>query len=438
MTLEKAESVSAPRSDTDSLWRNGDFLKFWCGETLSLFGSQVTNLALPLTAVIVFNASPEQVGFLRFLQLAPYLGLALIFGVWVDRMRRKPIMLVANASRMVLIGLVALLAHIDYLSMGGLLTIACAIGIFSVLFDVSWMSFVPTLVKDPKHYVEANHKLGVTSSTADVAGPGLAGMFIAVLTAPIALVVDAFSYLVSLLTLASIRTREPRPQPSTVQRNLGRELREGLQWVFGHSILRPLALVAPFCNFSLVIVWTMFLLYAVRDQGLNPAMIGIIFSASSLGGLLGTTVSRAVIKRFPLGPVYAVSMSMIFAGPLLIPLAGGPRPVVVAMFIASFFISYLGLGVAGVVMVTLRQTCTPQSRMGRMNAAFRTMLYGGGSLGGLAGGFIAGLMGLRTGLTVVAIGSALVLVPLALSPVSRLRALPDPALEPTQPVLAES
>ena len=422
-----ASAAAVVPEAADSLWHNADFLKFWFGEGLSLFGTQVTNLALPLAAVLVYDATPQQVGLLRFLQLVPYLGLALIFGVWVDRVRRKPIMLVANFARMVLIALIPLLAHYHHLSIGGLLGLACLIGVFSVLFDVSWMSFVPTLVGGRKHYIEANQKMGATNSAADVAGPGLAGVLIGVLTATTALFIDAFSYLISLATLLWIRTSEPAPEVSSDRRHLGRELADGLRFVFGHRILRPLALVAPFCNFSLVIVWTMFLLYGVRDKGMSPAEIGLVFSASSVGGLVGATVSKAVIKRLPLGLIYAVTMGAIFVGPLLLPVAGGPRPIMIALFIASFFISYAGLGIAGVVMISLRQAYTPHSLMGRMSAAFRTMLFGGGSLGGLIGGLVAAGLGLRNGLTLIAILSSLMVIPLALSPVSRLRALPEPA-----------
>ncbi|GAA2135070.1 MFS transporter [Kitasatospora kazusensis] len=435
MTVTTAESdqPAADRAELpppQSLWRHGDFLTFWFGETVSLFGTQVTALALPLTAVSVFDAGPQEVGLLRFLQLVPYPVLGLLFGVWVDRLRRRPLLIAANLTRMVLIGLIPVLHALHHLSMGLLLVLAAAIGSASVLFDVSWMSFVPTVVRDPRLYVEANQKLGVTSSTADVAGPGLAGLLIGVVSAPTALAVDAFSYLASLVTLIRVRTPEPRPAPTGARRRLGAELREGLRWVFGHRVLRPLALIAPLCNFSLVIVWTVFLLHAVRAEHLSPALIGVVFSASSVGGLAGGLLSGRVVKRFPLGRAYAFSMSAIFLGPLLILSAHGPRPVVVAMSTASFFLSYAGLGVAGVIMVSLRQTCTPPSLTGRMNAAFRTMLFGGGALGGLTGGLLVGAVGLHQALVVVAVGSAAVVGLLALSPVSRLRGLPEPAVAP--------
>ncbi|GAA2057602.1 MFS transporter [Catenulispora yoronensis] len=423
---ENSPPKNSPPENTPppSLWHNVDFLKFWLGETISLFGTQVTALALPLTAVTVFHASDGQVGLLRFLQLAPYLLLALLFGAVVDRMRRRRVLLLANGARMVLIGLIPLLSATHHLTLGLLLGLAAAIGVFSVLFDVSWMAFVPTVVRDSRSFVEANQKTGVTASAADVAGPGVAGAVIGALTAPTALAVDAASYLVSLVTLLWIRTpeaRPPGPSETTARRSIAAEIRDGLRFVFGHRVLRPLALVGPFSNFALVSVWTMFLLYASRDRGLSPAQIGLVFSMSSLGGLLGATLSRRVIARFRFGLVYAVSMGAMFAGPVLIPLAGGPRAAQLAVFIAAFFISYLGLGIANIVVISIRQAATPAPMMGRMTAAFRTLLFGGGSLGGLVGGLLAGSLGAREALAVVGTGSLLMLVPLALSPVSRLR-----------------
>lgn len=180
---------------------------------MSLLGTQVTNLALPLTAIHAFDASDEQVGFLRFLQLAPYLGPALVFGVWVDRVRRRPVMLTANLVRLVLPALIPALYAAELLSLGLLLAIACAVGVASVLFDVSWMSYVPVLVRDPRLSVEAGSKMGISSSSAEVAGPGLAGLLVSALSARIALVVNAFGYLVSVASLLLIRTPEPPPTP---------------------------------------------------------------------------------------------------------------------------------------------------------------------------------------------------------------------------------
>ncbi|MFJ3787679.1 MFS transporter [Kitasatospora sp. NPDC090091] len=407
----------------ESLWRNGDFLKFWAGETVSLLGTQVTNLALPLTAIHAFGASDEQVGLLRFLQLVPYLGLALLIGVWTDRVRRRPVMLGANLVRLVLIALVPLLYWWDALDLTVLLAIACAVGVASVVFDVSWMSYVPVLVRTPEHYVEASARMGTSSSAADVAGPGLAGLLVSAVTAPVALVVDACSYAASVVSLLLIRTPEPRPEPAA-ERHLLRELRDGLGWVLGDAVLRALALIGFCCNFSMVTVWTMFLLHGTNDLHLGSTVLGAVFATASVGGLVGALVSRRVIARFPLGRIYLVAQSALLLGPTLVAAAAGPRPVMIAMFVASFFTTYLGLGVAGVVIVSLRQALTPQSMMGRMTAAFRTLLFGGGALGGLSAGLLTGWLGGRGALTVAAIGSAAVVAGLAVSPVVRLRTLP--------------
>jgi MFS family permease len=416
-------------SRPETLWRNTDFLKFWSGETLSLFGTQVTNLALPLTAVLVFNATAEQVGVLRFLEFVPYLFLSLVFGVWVDRARRKRIMMLANIARMVLIALVSVLAHYHHLSIGGLLVITCTVGVCSVLFDVSSMSFVPTLVRDPKRYVEANQKLGVTQSTTYVAGPGVAGVLIGLIGPPTALLVDAASYVVSLASLLWIRTPEAAPPPTADRRHIRRELVDGVRWVSGHQVLRSLAVFAPFTNFSFTCVATLFLLYAVRDKGLDPATVGLILSVASVGTLVGALISPRLIRRYPVGPLYGVALAFIYAGPLLIPVAGGSRPALIGMFMLSFLISYFGGGLSNVIQISLRQTCTPPSLMGRMTAAFRTLLFGGAALGGLCAGLIGGAMGLHAGLTVVAICSAAMLVPIVMSAIVRLRTMPEPVTD---------
>ncbi|APU15453.1 MFS transporter [Actinoalloteichus fjordicus] len=429
MSIIDPDQAETPPTRQKSLWRNPDFMKFWVGETVSLLGTQVTILALPLTAIYSLDATDSQVGYLRFVQLAPYLVLALLLGIWVDRVRRRRVMLWSNLARMVLIALVPLLWVTDLLSVPVLLVIACLIGVASVLFDLSWMSYVPTLVKSPEHYVEASSKMGISSSTADVAGPGIAGVVVAWLTPPIALLAQTGTYLLSIVSLMLIGAKEPKPV-AVPERRASRELKDGLVWVFGKPLLRWLALIGFCCNFSMITTWTMFLLYGTRTIGLDSTTLGLIFGTASVGGLIGAVVSRRVVARFPIGPTYFVAQSGLLLGPLLIVLAAGPRPVMIAMFIASFFTTYLGLGIAGVIIVALRQTLTPQSMMGRMTACFRTLLFGGGALGGLVAGLLAEAVGARNALIVAAIGSAAVVIGLILSPVSRLRTMPAAVVEP--------
>lgn len=407
---------------------NADFAKFWAGETVSLFGTQVTYLALPLTAVYTFKASAAEVGVLRFAQLAPYIGLALLFGVWVDRHRRRPVMLWTNAARMALIGLVPVLHLAGWLTMPSLLGIACAVGIASVLFDVSWMPYVPSIV-EPGHQVAANAKMAISTSASTVAGPGLAGALVAALTAPVTLVVDAFSYLFAIAALLLVRGREPVP-PAPPQRHLLHELRTGLSWVFGRPLLAWLAFGGFWANFSMVTVWTIFLLYGTYQLRFSASALGLIFTISSTGGVIGALIAERVVKRFPLGLAYFFSLSGLLLGPVVIVAAGGPRLVVAGLIIASFFITNLGLGVANVVVVTLRQVTTPPSLMSRMTACFRMLLYGGGAVGGLAAGLLATWLGDKNALILTAAISALAAALLALSPVTRLRDLPPPCREP--------
>jgi MFS family permease len=428
MSVTEPETETPAQSPPTSLWQNRDFTTFWAGETLSQLGTQVTNLALPLTAIYAFNASDDMVGVLRFVQLAPYIGLALLFGVWVDRHRRKQVMLWTNLVRLVLIGLVPVLHWAHELNLPILLVISGAVGIASVLYDVSWMPYVPSLVDEP-HYVAANAQMGVSSSVSSVAGPGLAGLLVAALTAPVALIVDAASYGVSIISLVLIRKPEPKVARPP-ERHVGRELLDGLHFVFSRPILRWLAVVGFCCNLSMITVWTMFLLYGTHELHLSSSTLGTIFGLSSVGGVIGAMLSGRVIKRFPLGPLYFVAQSGLLLGPVVIVLAGGPRLLVVGLMVASFFMTYLGLGIANVIIVTLRQTTTPQSMMSRMTACFRTLLFGGGALGGLAAGLLAGWVGDKNALIVAAVGSAAVVVLLILSPVTRLRDLPPVVRDP--------
>jgi MFS family permease len=408
---------------TRSLWHNGDFLKFWAGETVSLYGSQVTILALPLTAIYVFHATPEQVGLLRFLQLVPFLAFAMLFGALIDRSRRKPIMLAANLARMILIGLVPILAWVGLLRIEPLYVIAFLAGLASVFFDLSWMAFVPVLIKDRRLMVEANSKLGITSSSSEAAGPGLAGVLISAFTAPFAMAVDAVSYLASLVALLLIRTPEPAIETPPSGRHLRKELVEGLRWVFGNRYLRAIALVGVFCNFFTIAVSTMFIVYAV-DRGISAALLGLILSLAAIGGILGAVAARPLLRWVRLGTAYRIALSSIFIGPVLIPLAPTSKPVAATLFVCSFLFVYTGLGVANVLVQSLRQNLTPNSLMGRMGAAMRMALFGGGAVGGPLAGAFATWWGLHTALWVLALASVAMLFPLMASPVGRLREMP--------------
>jgi MFS family permease len=413
----------------ESLWRNANFHKFWAGEAISLFGIQVTMLALPLTAVITLRANAGDLGLIRFLQFFPYLVFALPFGVLVDRSRRRPVMIVANIARLLLIGLVPTLAVLGRLNAPILFAITFGIGAASALFDVTWMSYVPTLVRGDKQLLlGANSKLFATSAAADMAGPGVGGLLVSVLTAPIAMAVNAASYVVSVLSLMSIRLQEAKPE-RTKQKMID-ELADGLRFVFRNRYLRVVAVVGGASNFFVSATLAMFLLYAVRDRGLSPSLVGVILSFLCIGGVLGAFTASWLVRRLRIGRAYLLTFSVALVMLQVIPAASGPRTVLVALYAAGFAISEWGFGAANVVVLSLRQSITPTSYLGRMNAAMRTIMYGLAAFGGPFGGAAATLFGLHTALWIASIGSALVLTPLLLSPVSRLLDIPPMAEVP--------
>ena len=425
MTDSPPEAVpDTGEAPVKSLWHNADFLKFWTGETISLYGSQISMLALPLTAIYVFDASAEEIGWLRFLQLAPFLAFAMLFGALVDRMRRKPIMVASNAVRMVLIGLVPLLAWAGMLEIGPLFVIAFLIGVASVFFDLSWMAYLPVLIKDRRLMVEANAKIGITASSSDAAGPSVAGVLVSVFTAPFAMLIDAISYLASLAALLAIKAKEPKVEVPPAGRHLWRELVEGLRFVFGHRHLRAIAVVGVFVNFSITGVSAMFIVYAVRERAISAVLLGVIFSLAAIGGIIGSIAAPPLLKRMPVGGAYRLALSLIFVAPVFIPLAPESRSAALVFFVGSFLLVSIGLGISNVLVQSLRQNLTPNSLMGRMSAAMRMALFGGGAIGGPVAGAIATWWDLRTALWFLSIMSVIMLIPLMASPVGRLRTMP--------------
>lgn len=419
---ENARTLEKPVGKSP-LWRNRDFITFWSGETLSLFGEQVTFLALPLTAVIALGSGPEQLGVLRFLQMIPYLLFGPLAGVWIDRHRRLPAMLGANLTRMILIGLVPVLAAVGRLDMPVLLIITFGVGSAAVLYDVSWMSFVPDLVRDPGYLVEANAKLGMSQSAATAAGPGLAGALVSLLTAPIAVAANAATYLASATSLLLIRTTEQRPRPAE-RPKLTRDLIEGLRFVAGNRYLRAVALVGGLCNFFVSANQPIFILYAVRYRQFPASALGLVLSVGAVGGVLGALLAAGLVRRFRPGYVYIASLTLAFAAPLIMPAATGPKTLTGVEFTLAYFLSFLGVSIVNVLILSLRQTITPAALMGRMNAAMRAVMFGLGALGGPAAGLAATVMGVHDALWLSTIAGTAFLATVFTSPVSRLRAIP--------------
>jgi len=428
---EKQVTNSWPRMTRQrtpgSLWRNADFMKFWVGQTISLTGTGITTFALPYAAITVLGATPEQLGLLRAVALAPFVVFSLLVGIWVDRIRRVPIMVGANAIRAVLIAMVPLLAALGVLRMWQLYAIALLVGVGAVLFELSYLSYIPTLV-DQEHLVEGNSKLGASESAADLAGPGLAGILVQVLQAPTVLLFDAVSYVVSVLSLLAIRTREAAHERVGDARGLGAlriELGDGLRTVFGNVYLRALALEGFTYNFFLQFFDVLILYYGTKELHLRPSVVGLILSCGSLGGLFGAVVAPKVIARLGFGPAFQWSTGVGCAAPILVPLVSGPHLLISIVLAGAYFVLGVGVSISIVASISLRQKITPADLLGRMNAAMRTCTYAAIPVGALVAGFLGSrpVLGPRLALVVGGVGMLLPALIIRLSPIPQMREL---------------
>jgi MFS family permease len=418
------------RRPTGGLWSHPDFIKLWTGQSISELGSQVSQLAIPWLAAVGLHASPIEFSLLGVLGFLPFILFALPAGVWVDRLRRRQILIVGDSARAVLLAIIPVLWATGVLRIWHLLVLQFVIGVFTVFFDVAYQSYLPALVKR-EHLVDGNSKLQLTVSVAQVAGPSLSGGLIAAVTAPYAIVADAASFVVSTLFMLRMRHREnvPEREPGESHPKMWPQVKEGLAWVLGNRYLRAIAGCTGTSNFFGQILFAVLLLYAVRVLHLSSVALGIAFAVGSVGSIAGALAANRLQKRLGVGPaivMYAVIFS--FAG-LFFPLAPRSFPLPVLMAGLAVF------GFAGVAynitQVSLRQAMTPERLQGRMNAAMRWIVWGTIPLGTLTGGAIGQTIGLKAALWVSAVGGIPVFLWVLLSPVRSIRTMPEPVEEPT-------
>ncbi|HMA35741.1 MAG TPA: MFS transporter [Chloroflexia bacterium] len=404
-----------------SLWQHPDFLRLWAGQSISLLGSQISALALPLTAVLLLNATPLQMGVLGASQTVPWLLIGLPAGAWVDRLPRRPLLLAGDLSRALLLSLIPITAACGLLRIEWLYLVAFLTGGVSVVFEVAYNAYLPGLVGRPR-LVEGNSKLLATSALAEVAGPSLAGALVQVIGAPAAIVGDVLSFLVSGTALLLIRTPEPVP-PSPAARHLGREMREGLALVLRHPILRVLVASSTCFNLGAAISGAVQVVYATRELGLAPAALGGVLAGGSLGSVLGASSAGRLARRYGLGPTIIGSVLCITGGTFLLPLAAGPPLLAGAVFTAGLLSIGCGAFIYIITAGSLRQALTPDHLQGRAAATARFISRSALPVGFLLGGALSEQVGFRW--TLAAAGGWLLLttVALAASPLRRLHNL---------------
>ena len=407
------------------LWRHADFVKLWAGQTISLFGSRITFLALPLTAVLVLEATPAQMGFLTAAGAIPSLLVGLFVGVWVDHRRRRPILIAADLGRAALLVVIPIAAILGVLRIEYLYIVVFVGGTLGLFFDVAHRSFLPSLV-GREQLVEGNSKLEMSRSVAEIVGPGVAGGLVQLVTAPIAIAVDAISFLISALFLGLIRTPEPAPNPSEQRQNIWGEIGEGLRLVSSNRLLRAVAGCIGTVSLFNSVLEAVFILYLTRELGIGPGLLGLIFAGGSVGFLLGTLLPGWVTRRFGLGPGMIGGLLLVGLSDLLIPLVDGSMVVVVVvivLMVAQFFFG-LGFVIFNTGQVSLRQAVTPDRLQGRMNATMSFIAGAVVPLGGLLGGGLGETIGLRPTLLLAALGEILTVLWLILSPMRSLREQP--------------
>ena len=392
----------------------------WGGQTVSLFGSQVSLLAIPLTAVLVLNATALQMGILTALGTLPTLLFGLFAGVWVDRLHRRPILIVADAGRFLLLCLIPLSAVTGILHIGILYVLTFLVGILTIFFNVAYRSYLPSLI-EREQLIEGNSKLELSQSVSEIVGPGLAGALVQILTAPVAILIDALSFLVSALSLAWIRTPERGPEGDTKQKGMLREIAEGLRFVFGKPILR--ALTSSFATLTLFnsVLEAVFILYLTRALGITPVVLGIIFAISSIGFLLGALLAGWLTHRIGIGITLLLTPLVIGGSDLLIPLAGQAPLLAIPLIGLAQLLFGLARPVFSINQVSLRQALTPERLQGRMNASVSFVVFGIPAIGALLGGMLGQGIGLQKTLIIAAAGEMLACLWIFFSPVRRLR-----------------
>ncbi|MDQ2956501.1 MAG: MFS transporter [Actinomycetota bacterium] len=415
-------------SGRDGIWSNPDFVRLWSGETVSLIGTQITQFTLPLVAILTLGASVFEVGLLNACRYSPVVVVSLFAGVWLDRRKRRPVLIACSLGNAVLIAIVPIADGFGVLSIGLLYVVCLLVGVLTVIFDVGVLSYVPSLV-ERRHLADSNGQIQTSTSLAGIAGPGLAGLLVGILTAPVTLTVDAVSYLCSAIGLITISQREEEPEQPEVRPSVRASIAEGLRAVYGSRLLRSLLSQSATFNFFQNAFITVFVVYALRDLHLSTLKLGIVIGAISVGGVAGATVANRVRKFAGFGRT--VLMTTIFAAgcPLVVLIPRGNGFLALTVLIVAEVVYGFNVLVFNVNTITLRQTITPNRLLGRMNASYRLVLFGTGPIGAVLGGWLGSVVGLRNALVVCAFALVTPALWIFFSPIFRMRDMPEGSVE---------
>lgn len=406
---------------TPSLWQHADFMKLWAGQTVSRLGSVVTRTAVPLVALFLLGAGPTEMALLVVSASLATLVVGLIAGAWVDRLRRRRLLIWTDVIRAAVLFSIPAAAVAGTLSMGQLYVVMFVAAALASVFDAAYPAYVPSLI-GTQRVVDGNSKLATSSSIAEIGGPGLAGGMVSAVSAPFAILVDAVSFVVSAISLLLIRSPEPPRPQRTSPMPIGREIVEGLQLVRRHRVLFPIALRSVIGHVAGSFYGVLYTLFLIEDLHLDPFVFGLVISAGGVGSLVGSLFAARVIRRFGLGRAFIWTALGASALGVLTPLAQGPLIVATAMvFIPQLFGDGLQT-IEGVAELSLVQGQTPDRILGRVNATLEVLSHGVAyPIGALLAAWIAEAIGVRGGIALGWAIMALSIVPLLASPLTRVR-----------------
>jgi MFS family permease len=402
------------------LRENQVFRRFWAGQTISLFGDQISLIAVPLTAVLILDADAKQMGFLIAAELVPNLLFALHAGAWIDRRgNRRRVMIVADLGRAAAIATVPIAYAFDALTIQQLYVVAFIVGSLTVIFHVSYSSLFVALVPRER-YVEANSFLAGSRAFSYVAGPSIGGVLVQVFKAPFALVVDAVTYVVSAIFLGSISPVEPE----TEEAEKG-HVRAGIRFVRRNPSMRSALLSTATINLFNYVFAAVFILYAVRSLDVTPGTLGLVLGAGAFGSLIGSLLTTRLGRRIGIGPTFVLG-SIVFPAPLvLVPLAGGPQWLVLSMLFLAEFGSGFGVMILDISAGAIFAALVPHRLRSRVSGAYMVVNNGIRPVGALIGGFLGGAIGLRPTLWIATIGAIAGFLWLLPSPIPKMRELPE-------------
>ena len=419
-----SRSLRSRRPGKTHLWNNANFIKLWAAESVTQMGSQVTLVALPLAAALVLDASAGQMGILTAAGTLPFLIFGLFAGVWVDRLRRRPIMIVSDVGRALVLLTVPIAWAFDALRIELLYGVAFTAGLLQVFFDVAYVSFLPVVV-DRDDLVDGNSKLEVSASTAQVAGPGLGGMLVGLITAPFAILLDAISFLVSAVFLARMQVDEPAPERHG-SAGVFREIGQGVGVVVKNPVLRAILGAGGTVNLFGWMFLAVYILYMIEELGFSSTQVGLVLSTGGVGAVVGASLAAPMKRRLGVGPTIIIGRSLFGVFGLLVPLAVLVPGAEVPLVVLAEFLQWLTLILATVNEISLRQSIIPPRLLGRATATFRFVFSGIIPFGALVGGFLGDWIGLRETLVLSCFGMLFAGVWVYFSPLRTMLTIPEP------------